>query len=60
MDALKDTMLDVNIWNFIWSAVNIVILFILLKIFLFKPINKLMNERTRSIQDDIDLSLYPS
>ncbi len=54
MDALKDTMLDVNIWNFIWSAVNIVILFILLKIFLFKPINKLMNERTRSIQDDID------
>ncbi len=54
MDALKGTMLDVNIWNFIWSAVNIIILFILLKIFLFKPINKIMNERTRSIQDDID------
>lgn len=54
MDALKGTMLDVNIWNFIWSAVNIIILFILLKIFLFKPISKIMNERTRSIQDDID------
>lgn len=54
MDALKGTMLDVNIWNFIWSAVNIVILFILLRIFLFKPINKIMNERTRTIQDNMD------
>lgn len=54
MDALKGTMLDVNIWNFIWSAVNIVILFILLRIFLFKPINKIMNERTRMIQDNMD------
>ncbi len=54
MDALKGTMLDVNIWNFIWSAVNIIILFILLKIFLFKPINKIMNERTRTIQDNIE------
>lgn len=54
MDALKGTMLDVNIWNFIWSAVNIIILFILLRIFLFKPITKIMNERTRTIQDNLD------
>ncbi len=54
MDAVKGTMLDINIWNFIWSAVNIIILFILLKIFLFKPINKLMDDRTQSIQNDID------
>lgn len=47
-------MLDINIWNFIWSAVNIIILFILLKIFLFKPINKIMDERTQSIKNDID------
>ncbi|MDE5582996.1 MAG: F0F1 ATP synthase subunit B [Ruminococcus sp.] len=47
-------MLDINILNFIFSAVNIIILYILLRIFLFKPINKIMNERTRSIQDDID------
>lgn len=54
MDALKGTMLDINIWNFIWSAVNIIILFILLRIFLFKPITKIMNERTRIIQDNLD------
>lgn len=53
-EALKGTMLDVNIWNVIWSAVNIIILFILMKIFLFKPINKIMDERTRTIQDDLD------
>lgn len=47
-------MLDINIWNFIWSAVNLILLFILLKIFLFKPIGKIMDERTRSIQDEID------
>lgn len=47
-------MLDIDIWNFIWAIVNIAILFILLRIFLFKPINKLMDERTASIQNDID------
>lgn len=47
-------MLDINIWNFIWSAVNLILLFILLKIFLFKPIGKIMDERTRAIQDDIE------
>ena len=30
------------------------ILFVILRIFLFKPVNKIMNERTRSVQDDID------
>lgn len=47
-------MLDINIWNFIWSAVNLLLLFIVLKVFLFKPVNKIMDERTRSIQNDID------
>lgn len=53
-EALKGTMLDINIWNFIWTAVNLIILYILLRIFLFKPINKLMEDRTRSVQEDID------
>jgi F-type H+-transporting ATPase subunit b len=47
-------MLDIDIWNFIWAIVNIVILFILLRIFLFKPINKIIDERTKSVQNDID------
>jgi F-type H+-transporting ATPase subunit b len=47
-------MLDINIWNFIWALVNIAILFVVLRLFLFKPINKIMDERTKAIQDDID------
>lgn len=46
-------MLDIDIWNFIWALVNIAILFIVLRLFLFKPINKVMDERTKSVQDDI-------
>lgn len=41
-------------WNIVWAIVNILILYVLLRIFLFKPINKLMDERTNSIQNDID------
>lgn len=47
-------MLDFNYWNIIWSVANILILYILLRIFLFKPINKIMDDRTRSVQDDLD------
>lgn len=54
MDALKGTMLDVDISNFIWTAVNLIIFYILLRIFLFKPINKIMDDRTRSIKEDIE------
>ena len=47
-------MLDIGVWNFIWPIINIILLFILLKIFLFKPLKKMMDERTASIQNDID------
>ncbi len=38
----------------IWSIVNVLLLFILLRIFLFKPVKKIMEERTAAIQKDID------
>lgn len=47
-------MLDIGVWNFIWPIINIVLLFILLRIFLFKPLNKMMEERTTQIQNDLD------
>lgn len=45
-------MLNID-WNVIWAIVNILILIVLMRIFLFKPINKLMDERTKSIENDI-------
>lgn len=47
-------MLDIDIWNFIWAAINLILLLILMKIFLFKPIRKMMDERTRMVQEELD------
>lgn len=41
-------------WTIIWAVVNILILFVLLRIFLFKPLHKFMDERTASVQNDLD------
>ena len=40
--------------NIIWTFINILILYLLLRMFLFKPINKIMDERAKKIQDDLD------
>lgn len=47
-------MLNFDFWSIFWAVLNILILFVLLRIFLFKPINKMMDDRTQSIQKDID------
>lgn len=41
-------------WTIIWAIVNILLLFVLMRIFLFKPLHKFMDERTASVQNDID------
>ena len=40
-------MLKFEFWNIFWTVFNVLLLYILLRIFLFKPINRLMDERTR-------------
>lgn len=47
-------MLDFHFWSIFEAVANVIILFILLRIFLFKPIHKFMDARTQSVQDDID------
>ena len=41
-------------WNIFWIVVNIIILFILLRIFLFKPINNIMEKREALITNEIN------
>ena len=38
-------------WSIIWNIVNILVLFLLLKQFLFKPITKMMDSRTAEIAE---------
>lgn len=40
-------------WSIIWNIVNILVLFLLLKIFLFKPITKMMEGRTAEIENNL-------
>lgn len=47
-------MLDFEFWSIFWAVFNVILLFVLLKIFLFKPIGKMIDDRTQSIQKDID------
>ena len=47
-------MLDFSFWSIFEAVANTIILFVLLRIFLFKPINKMKAERTRTIQNDLD------
>ena len=47
-------MIKFEFWYIIEAVANVLILFVLLRIFLFKPINKMKSERTRTIQDNLD------
>ena len=40
-------------WSIIWNIVNILVLFLLLKIFLSKPITKMMESRTAEIENNL-------
>ena len=47
-------MIKFEFWYIVETVINVLILFILLRIFLFKPINKMKADRTRTIQDNLD------
>jgi F-type H+-transporting ATPase subunit b len=43
-----------NLVTFLFTLINIGILFVLLRAILFKPVSKFMEDRTKKIQDTID------
>ncbi len=47
-------MIKFEFWYIVETVINVLILYILLRIFLFKPINKMKADRTRTIQDNLD------
>lgn len=40
-------------WNIVWTIVNILVLFLLLKHFLFKPITEMMESRTAELENNL-------
>ncbi len=47
-------MLDINIWEILLHIVNIIILFFFLRWLLYKPISRFLDQRTDSIQKQVD------
>ena len=45
-------MLELD-WDIVWTIVNLLILFLLLKHFLFKPITQMMESRTAEIENNL-------
>lgn len=45
-------MLVLN-WQIIWTFVNILVLFVFFRAFLFKPVTAMMEKRTRAIEDSL-------
>ena len=47
-------MLNSNIWDIVWTVVNLLLFFVLLRIFLFKPVRKVKNAGEEKIRHDRD------
>lgn len=45
-------IISVNLWQMLVSLLNLVLLFLLVKKFLYKPVKKMLDERQKSIEDD--------
>ncbi|MBQ2665034.1 MAG: F0F1 ATP synthase subunit B [Clostridia bacterium] len=43
---------SLDVWTMIFTWINLVILFLLLKKFLFKPVNKVLDERAAEIENE--------
>lgn len=38
-------------WNIVWTIVNVIVLYLFLAKFLFKPVNEIMAQRTKIVED---------
>ncbi|MCR5122788.1 MAG: F0F1 ATP synthase subunit B [Ruminococcus sp.] len=47
-------MLNINIWDILWTVINLLLFYFLLKKFLFKPVLGMMERREQMIRDDLD------
>ena len=46
-------MLNIDPWTILWTGINLVVLYLLLRHFLFKPVTNLMEQRTKAIEDGL-------
>ncbi len=44
-------VISVNLWSILISLINLVLMFLILKKFLFKPVKKVMDDRQKAVDD---------
>ena len=47
-------MLKLDIWNIVWTIVNILVLYAIFRKFLFQPVLKVIQDRENIIKNQID------
>ena len=47
-------MLNIDIWNIAFTVINILVLYFFLKHLLFRPVQKIMDERKQMVEQDLD------
>ena len=47
-------MLNLDPWNILFTVINLLVFFCIIKFFLLKPIKKVMDQREKMIQDDLN------
>ena len=47
-------MLNINIWDILWTVINLLVFYLLLRKFLFKPVLGMLERREQMIKDDLD------
>lgn len=47
-------VLTINLWNILISLCNLLIMFLILKHFLYKPVKKMMDQRKAALQEQYD------
>ena len=47
-------MLNIDIWNIAFTVINILVLYFFLNHFLFRPVQKIMDERKQMVEQDLD------
>lgn len=47
-------MLNINIWDILWTVINLLVFYLLLRRFLFKPVLNMLDRREQIIKDDFD------
>jgi F-type H+-transporting ATPase subunit b len=52
MGAIADT-LGLNWTGFLWQSLNFIVIFVLLRIFLFKPVLGMLDARTQRVRDSL-------